>query len=98
MNNEVTTQRSKTPQEEFDYWFEQGREARKKDDQNGTSHAKLVGLSIGPPIESRPPSLSELIRDGTVTVAGNGMYATCRNCGKTVKLNKFFLGSLHICT
>jgi len=30
-------------------------------------------------------------------VAGNGIYNHCGNCGKLVQVNKFLVGSLHLC-
>ena len=30
-------------------------------------------------------------------VVGNKLYATCKDCGKMVQVNKLFFGSLHIC-
>ena len=30
-------------------------------------------------------------------VHGNSFYGICDACGKLVKVNKFFFGSLHIC-
>lgn len=30
-------------------------------------------------------------------IAGNGIYENCHDCGKLVKINKFFFGSLHSC-
>jgi hypothetical protein len=32
-----------------------------------------------------------------VYIVGNSMYARCSDCGSLVKLNKFFVGSLHVC-
>lgn len=31
-------------------------------------------------------------------VVGNKMYDICGNCGELVCLNKFILGSFHVCT
>jgi len=30
-------------------------------------------------------------------IVGNGVYMWCKWCDKLVKMNKFILGSLHIC-
>jgi hypothetical protein len=30
-------------------------------------------------------------------IAGNGIYETCRDCGKLVRLNKPVFGALHFC-
>lgn len=34
---------------------------------------------------------------GWVEIMGDSRYANCGACGRRVKLNKFILGSLHIC-
>ena len=38
---------------------------------------------------SKPPS--------SVFTAGSGVYTFCGQCGKLVKMNKWILGSLHVC-
>ena len=30
-------------------------------------------------------------------VVGNKMYGVCSDCGKVICVNKFILGSLHVC-
>lgn len=42
--------------------------------------------------------LQEAIRDGRVTVVGNGIYATCPACGNLVRINKPVFGSMHLCS
>ena len=67
-----------TNDDEFQYWYQEGCKARQADELAGTARAKLIGLR-GPPVLMRPsprPSLSDMIRDGDVTVAGSGLYST----------------------
>lgn len=32
------------------------------------------------------------------TRVGNGIYQRCGNCGDIIKLNKFILGDIHVCS
>lgn len=37
------------------------------------------------------------LRNGKLLRIGRGLYTMCTDCGKIIKLNKFMLGSLHLC-
>ncbi len=41
---------------------------------------------------------SDLINGGKAFIAGGRVLVQCRDCGKVVRLDKYFLGSLHICS
>lgn len=31
-------------------------------------------------------------------IIGSGIYEVCRNCAKIAKMNRVFVGSIHLCT
>jgi hypothetical protein len=42
-------------------------------------------------------SINQRLARGEIVAVGNKLYQLCRVCGKTVQLNKPFIGSLHLC-
>jgi murein DD-endopeptidase MepM/ murein hydrolase activator NlpD len=43
-------------------------------------------------------ALQQAIRDGRVTVVGNGLYVVCPDCHELVRINKPIFGGLHLCS
>jgi hypothetical protein len=46
---------------------------------------------------SPEPSVHERLRRGEIVEVGGKLYAYCPECKKLVRVDKPFLGSLHLC-
>ncbi len=41
--------------------------------------------------------LGKKLLKGELVIVGNKIYGMCQNCGDIVQLNRFLIGSLHVC-